>query len=52
MIFLTSFDREFNIRWPRGAGMRIPTLHLGGEYQAPLVGFFVEIYYNRLRLAL
>ena len=34
MIFLTSFDREFNIRYLRGDRMRTPTLQLRGEYQA------------------
>lgn len=34
MIFLTSFDRESNIHLFREIGMRNPTLHLRGEYQA------------------
>lgn len=42
MIFLTSYDRDFNIFHSRGSVVRKPTLHLCGEYQAfdRCLGFF------------
>ena len=37
MIFLISFDRDFNIYHSCGDDVRRPTLHLCGEYQTPKI---------------
>lgn len=43
MIFLTSFDRDFNIYHFRGNEVRRPTLLYAREYQASkIIGTFFE----------
>ncbi len=46
MIFLTSYDREFNILKFRGTLMRTPTFALSRGISSAFVGFYVcYIYY-------